>query len=403
MRPKTSIIFLISLVLICFFAWTAWETMRFRFSKGDLHPKYSSLRADPFGTKALFKVYQEFPDREILRNMRPIREIGAPKDSTLILSGAGIRELNAAGRLDSELYGFAISGGRLLIFLDPSYDGRLSYRSGKGTKKEEAAGKRCPCPSESDGMRKIPGIEIKKGRRDASSGTEICPPISEAIASSRFKSIKPAATSYIDIDEGFKSEWNVLMERDGKAHLVEGKIGKGVIAICTDSYPISNERLLLNADPAFLSWVAGNTSRIVFDEHRKGMTEEKNILWLAKKSKLGFFCAGLFVLAILLIWRNFLTVSNYRPPRAAQEDANLISSSFGNSKGLENMLRLSIGKDSGLAQCGAEFKRSFRYRGIPDSTAAEISGMLEKGKSEPIATYNNLAKLLKERKLGKRK
>ena len=46
-----------------------------RLEKGDIYPAYSTLRADPLGSKALFDALESIEGREVRRNFRPLREL----------------------------------------------------------------------------------------------------------------------------------------------------------------------------------------------------------------------------------------------------------------------------------------------------------------------------------------
>src|SRR5262245_56910313 len=56
-----------------------------RFEGGDVYPAYSSLRADPLGTKAIHDSFDEL--LEARRNFEPLHRLGDGRDITLLYLG----------------------------------------------------------------------------------------------------------------------------------------------------------------------------------------------------------------------------------------------------------------------------------------------------------------------------
>src|SRR5881396_842166 len=101
------------------FAFGLMHLFQLRFAAGDNYPAYSSLRADPLGTKALYDSLEALvPTR---RHFRPLTKLGDGTDTTLLYLGAEVRDLRFSAAQFKELETFVRSGGRLVIALFPSF------------------------------------------------------------------------------------------------------------------------------------------------------------------------------------------------------------------------------------------------------------------------------------------
>src|SRR5260370_19889589 len=72
--------------------WVAWaggfgrgfgKLYKLRFAAGDIYPPYSSLRADPMGSKALYESILQLPGASAARNYLPIEK--APRGNATLL------------------------------------------------------------------------------------------------------------------------------------------------------------------------------------------------------------------------------------------------------------------------------------------------------------------------------
>ena len=92
-----------------------------RYDTGEGYPGYSSLRADPLGTRGLFESLGRIPGVTSVRNFERLDKLqGAPRQ-TLLLCGLDARSFDTGGDLDTKaLARFAAAGGRLVITLSPS-------------------------------------------------------------------------------------------------------------------------------------------------------------------------------------------------------------------------------------------------------------------------------------------
>ena len=64
------------------FGWGLWQLFTIRFETGDVYPPYSSLRADPLGTKALHDSLNSLNALRVGRNFRPLGRFADPRNTT---------------------------------------------------------------------------------------------------------------------------------------------------------------------------------------------------------------------------------------------------------------------------------------------------------------------------------
>jgi hypothetical protein len=92
-----------------------------RYQQADHYPDYSTLRADPLGTRALHDALDRMPGVTVLRNFQPMKKLEGAPGKVLILPSISASIFESPFELDSlAVARFAASGGRVIIALDPS-------------------------------------------------------------------------------------------------------------------------------------------------------------------------------------------------------------------------------------------------------------------------------------------
>ncbi len=392
-----------SILLVVLMVWTMAEIMQQRFSRGDIYPPYSSMRVDPFGTKALYKTYTLANNGNTGRNMRPFRELAVKNDTTLIIPGVHPVLftnpdifLNTEG-FDQDIYNFVLNGGRLAIFLMNPDEKHLGEGDG-GRKKKSLSNK----AGEKHVLGNKTAFRIKEKLnlefRPLGISTESRLAVPEEKFRKTFRPVPLYSTIYLDLPQ---DSWETVFMYGGKTILAERMIGKGSVVVGTDSYMISNEALFKNPDPQFLSWLAGTHRTIIFDEYLNGMNEERNIVWLVKESSLGAFIAVMLLIIILMLWKNFLTVSNIRVDCAAT-GGNVISSTCGSFRGLVNLLGMSVGKKKIINVCYDEWSRSANLTNMSSDIVKEVGEIIGKSHERPSDIYNKICAVIRERRFGRK-
>jgi len=378
-----------------------------RFEAGDIYPPYSSLRADPLGTKALYQSLAELPGVSVRRNYLPLGKLTGRKGRTLLYLGAkpemvglfwGI-DLRPAededGKKDTDrdkepdrargaekdpmesMSDFVSAGGRLVISFSPaaSLDGiqagmvalrsRLGFTVDSDTAGDEDLAAR---PAEAEG-RDPAGVSWH--------------------TSWYFKELSP--------------EWRQVYLRDGKPVIIEREFRGGSVVIATDSYFLSNEAMLKERRPRLLAWLVGGRE-IVFDETHLGAVQEAGIATLARRYNLAGLFFVLVLLAALFVWKNAVPFLP-RSRALAERLSGAGVAGRGSGAGLFNLLRRSISPRSVLSVCLSEWARS----GEPGSSrrgnvrerieAAVRAEQARSGKHKnPVAAYRSICRILSERK-----
>src|SRR5260370_24441016 len=107
------------LPLACGFCYGLWKLYELRFAAGDIYPPYSSLRADPMGSKALYDSILQLPGAAAARNYLPIEK--APRgNATLLFLGLDPYVVEASPEHHlKDLETLARTGARVVIAMRP--------------------------------------------------------------------------------------------------------------------------------------------------------------------------------------------------------------------------------------------------------------------------------------------
>src|SRR5690348_13309071 len=80
MRNRNRLVGAAALLIAAVFLTGVVELFLLRFEGGDVYPAYSSLRADPLGTKALYESLQSIPGATVTRNLKPLETLAGTSD-----------------------------------------------------------------------------------------------------------------------------------------------------------------------------------------------------------------------------------------------------------------------------------------------------------------------------------
>jgi len=121
MKHPTSKLLVVALpVLVVGFAWALVTLFELRFAAGDLYPPYSTLRADPLGSKALFDGLAGVRGVVARRFFGLPEKIGDGRDTTLLLLGLSLRAVQRVAPDEvTELEAFLRGGGRIVMAFEP--------------------------------------------------------------------------------------------------------------------------------------------------------------------------------------------------------------------------------------------------------------------------------------------
>lgn len=355
MRPGNKNLAILAIALAGGFFYGLWKLYELRFAAGDIYAPYSSLRADPMGTKALYESILQLPNASAARNYLPIEK--APKgNATLLFLGVEpfIFEASQEERL-KEFEALARSGARVVIAMRPLL--------------------RLPAPK-------------------PSAGTEVheAPAILKRWHVGFGYITRPADEE--DEATGTPKQTALYFRYEGEnVDRLELPFGNGVIVLLANCYGLSNEALAGDRDTELLAWTIGGNKQVIFDEHHLGITESGGIVTLARKYHLEGMAAALLLLLGLFIWKNSTSFLPAREP--ADTDDSVAAKDI--SAGLANLLRRNVPKKQLLQVCFEEWENSQHGGRYYSPVKLERVRNLARQEGDAAGTYRGMSKILTER------
>ena len=400
MRNRAQSILLVATAVV-FFAGIA-ELMRLRFSRGDVYPVYSTYRADPLGTRALYESLRLLPGVDAQRWLRETEKIPRNFRGTLIFAGMERDDwermpASAAARLDE----LANGGARIVVaftagFMERRLKQRRASRSGGGNTYDASAEPPGQAERADAGQERVDAggqwgvglnlYRIRPGRdglfpgAERAAGADAAWPAQVEWMSEYFFEIEPGAG------------WRVLYTRQGRPVFIERRVGKGSLVLAADSFFMSNEALQRARATPVLAWLAGapgGGGAVLIDEFHLGMSENTGLAMLARRYGLGGAACMAAVFAALWAWRR---MALFVPP--APEPPAQVATGCDPAAGLEALLRRSIPRPQLARACLDEWRKS---AGTRDAARADAVFSAPAGRATPEAAYNALLNALKKR------
>jgi hypothetical protein len=313
-------------LLVVLFVWGAEQVAVMPLQTGEVYPPYSSLRADPVGTKALYESLAALPELDVSRlyKQRSVLDAG----TTLLVLGVEPRSWSSIS--EEVLTGYERllqKGGRLVIAFLPARAPRVPPQTSSAELINEKWTIRLA-------YRKIPGQD---------SSDEAIPRRSELY----FRPGPP---------------WSILTQRDGAATTVERALAGGTVVLIADSYPLSNEGLRKSHDAVSIARLIGSAHKVAFDENHFGVAESGSVVALMRKYQLEGALAILSMVVILFVWHS---ASSFLPPRESTRDRAVTGRD--SQEGLTALLRRNVPEPDLLDACYREWSRS-----APPARQAEL-------------------------------
>src|SRR6185503_554705 len=117
---KDRLLLLLLAVLLAGFGLGVGRLFQLRFATGDVYPPYSSLRADPLGTKALFDSLEMLRSITVQRFFEPLDKLREGRRTTLFVFGAQVSDMDYSSEDEyKKLEHFMYDGGRIVISFAP--------------------------------------------------------------------------------------------------------------------------------------------------------------------------------------------------------------------------------------------------------------------------------------------
>lgn len=393
--------------------------LHLRFEAGDVYPPYSSFRADPLGTKALYESLGRL--LTVQRNYQSLPKLENAGTTALFVLGLDPRELRAGPEELKFLEGFVGEGGRLVIALAPQFrEPRTLWwereRPSKGT--NSPADKSESKPGKSRPKRPLDRDEEFGGAQSVSLGERwgfrlqyaetlldedgvFRPALAERAGEWPLpESLEWHSAAWCQVSN---EAWRVIYARErGRAVALEREFGNGAILLLTDSYHFSNEALRQDRQSEWLAWLVGPTQRVIFDEAHLGVQENPGIAALARRYRLHGVALALLVLAVLFIWKNALP---FMPAPGEESSRDYPGHILGkeSAAGFVNVLRRNIRAADLLRVCFEEWKKSCAHT-VSAAKLRELQAVIEEengrksGERDVVGAYRECCEVTERMK-----
>ena len=410
MPNRRPILWLLAAAGVVVFVFGLLRLLLLRFEAGDIYPPYSSLRADPLGTKVLYQSLAELSGASVRRNFLPLgrRKLRAAKGATLLYLGArptlspflvGLTDASDDedrdapdddGEPAAPLVEFVSGGGRLVISLSP--EANLPGIQSSLDPLMREFGFHVDADEPTDEPPDEPMVAVPALRSEASGSETGAGPVDARGVSWHtpwyFKDLKPP--------------WRSVYVCNGKPVIIERRFREGSVVVCSDTYFLSNEAMLKERRPRLLARLVGGRE-VIFDETHLGAVQESGIATLGREYNLAGLFGVLVLLAGLFVWKNAVTFLPRSAVRAEQLSGAGVAGR-GSAAGLLNLLRKSIPPRNVLAVCFTEWARSpGAGRPVRGDARKRIEAIVRAEQARPakqadvVAAYRSICRILSER------
>jgi hypothetical protein len=412
-------------VLLALFTVGIARLFQLRFEAGDVYPPYSSLRADPLGTKVLYKSLQNLNGVASHRFTQPLEKLPDGRGLTLFVFGADASQMDDSPREEyQKLEQFMFGGGRVVVSFAPVNTKPWAPHRDETKEKEESTNHEPkksaePKPDKSarvkppvnddesgPGRKRIPlterwnvGLAYKDLPKDARDVFQ--PVVARRAADVQLpESLRWHTALYFD-EAG--ANWRVIYERDRHPVLIERAFGHGSLVFSADSFFVSNEAMRADRQPEVLAWLVGPNASVLFDETHLGVAEAPGVAALVRKYHLHALVIGFVSLAGLFVWKSSVPFVRAHDEQEAGFHRDAVAGKD-SAAGFVHLLRRSISPSEILPVCFAEWKKA-RACGRTDlkakmeRAAAVIAEEQTKPARErsPLESYRRISRILSER------
>lgn len=410
---------LLALGMVVLFALILVQLLLLRYERGDVYPAYSTLRADPLGTRAFYEALEVTGRYKVNRGFSSLHRELEGRPDMLFYLGLSTYQIPFFTKDEiAELDDYVKNGGRVLITFVPEAPYTLDSDETKTADKKKPATPpkedKNPSTKSSDGDSNSaePQTQQEKYEREQQrkeyedddnsddqkdqnppeyhrslaalwgfgwelhSNPENKKTGSDTSYASDDDATPPEVFAYrtifsgVELNVPWKSalyfvrlerDWSPLYYAKGKPVMVRRHWGKGEIVLASDSYFISNEALRNDRCSLLLSFLAGWPGQLTFDESHLGTQEQEGIMALAEKFRLEGYLYGMIGVLMLFLWRNSVPLV---PPRENDHRLPLGRTISGKDSrsGLVNLLRRNIPSSEILKVCLTEWKRGVTPR-----------------------------------------
>jgi len=414
------------LILACgagFALGLAW-LFQLRFAHGDVYPPYSSLRADPLGTMALYESLSRLSGVTVQRDYSAEGKLPEARGATYLhLAGDAFDWTSMPQELVDEIERFVTQGGRLVVAFEPELHGWTptvktwtvppTVVPGNTNKPVTVTMTNTPPRlrrtwkeiQRDQDQREYVNVEERWGYTIGSDALKLDEDgvAQEIMVVNRSGLDLPLELAWHSANHLQRqvAEWKIIYARGTNAVLMERRLGSGTLVLTTDSYFTSNESLTREPHADLLAWLVGPARTVYFDEAHLGVTENPGVTTLMWRYGLQGLLGGAILVLALFVWKNTASFIPLRQPvrAAGHEIAGKEASA-----GFVNLLRRHVKPVEILTICFDEWTKSLRQRSnytVSGVDRAQTVMELEIAKPvrlrTPVQAYNEIARALKAR------
>ncbi|CAN5495932.1 hypothetical protein BH09VER1_BH09VER1_42830 [soil metagenome] len=400
-----------------------------RFDTGDVHPAYSSLRADPMGSMVLYESLERLPGVKVERDFSATNRLPDGKDTTYLqLAGRRWAWNTLSDDTVREVESFVVNGGRLVVLFEANSFQPIHEDEKKKTDEKAKKDKDKKKDTEKDATKKEvkPDDKKTKPRRiieddededfkpvdlEKRWGFKLDNGIVKGDKEDKVNSGTARNVSGLALHPSIKwnnggilkdldPSWKSIYQSNGGSVMAEKTMGQGTIVFATDAFFSSNEAMPADRYAELLVWLIGRNHRIVFDEAHLGIVENPGLATLARKYRLHGLAVALLVLAGLFIWKNTMSLV----PKRSEVDRELYVPGKDSAAGFAALLRRNVTPARLLAVCSEEWGKTLsRNARNSERDRQEVASILceedakPKRARDPVATYRRITAALDPR------
>jgi hypothetical protein len=349
---------IILLIMLSVFCSGVLLLLNLRFEKGDLYPVYSTLRADPVGTRALYESLEQIEGLSVERNFEK-PEMLSCSSSTVLFIGVTPDILQKDSTFVTAVKTLVTRKNRIVLAVAQGSDfSRMAIDT---------------VESEIDSVPKsLLGLMCKKNSKNDT-----------VVISSKplFSKMNWPGNIVFCVD----SSWEPIVTKGSSMLLGEKEIGKGKIILINSSFNLCNQGLrknkITNGSNPLIPYLIGSSQTVIFDEWHTGIAHEMGISGLIRKfgfAPVIFVASGWF---LLFVWGLHGKKLQMKPSN------EILSCDHASQDSMKLLLSTHISNEQLIDTCKNEWRTSFPKRQIP-----EADGM------NSIDTYNSLCKQISLRR-----
>ena len=389
-EPRGKFHLLLLILLAAAFAGFVLWMLNLRLSTGDSYPPYSSLRADPLGSRALHDALDGLPALSSSRNTRHLRFLKPDSQSAVIFLGLHPRQLRFTSKQEREIISRWLDQGcHIVIALAttaPDYQERMENRGVKPASDKNADDDQetteSPLPDD------LFGLTAKRKPADISAS----PQTSHAA----FSGIPlPAWRGSHILEAAPDSQWSTLATAGDHPTIAILTRGKGSILVTTDSYPFSNEAQLHDRHTPYLLALLAGRSDIIFEESHLGVSNEPGLVRLLRQYHLHGILAGGILLFVVLLWQGSGSLLPVDPRKDLGTSASGTTSGRDTSDGLVALMESALPPRKLLEECIARHLAAHPNRSIPEQAISEARSIAARTRTGKLAAdYATITRIL---------